>query len=119
MPYLTILLTALVGLNIWIAIEVRSENESLQDALVQNCERSGNPLREGVVNVLLGQVHSKEHEIQKSRETDITKFFPSVPEEELLEAIENKNLEIEKEIDNSRELISTIKPQDCSEVYIK
>jgi hypothetical protein len=84
--------------------QVNQFASELHEGLVENCNKNGNPLREGVSQLL-------EKEIKTSQNTELLKqFFPQVQ----LATVERL---IEEENEERRKILREIEPVDCATQY--
>ncbi len=102
MPYLVIVLTLVLVLNLVAVAETQSFATQLRNGLVASCEKNGNPLREAVQRMLREQ-------IQRSEKTPAS-FFPNIPR-----AVFNKLIADQTAAD--RATIRRIRPLNCASLY--
>lgn len=96
MPYLVVVLTLVLVLNVYFVSQLRN-------GLVTSCEKNGNPLREAVQGML-------REEIGRSNSPQIKAFFPQIPPSEL------KRL-IAEQVAADEATIHEITPVDCAAQY--
>jgi hypothetical protein len=96
MPYLVVVLTLVLLLNVYFVSQLR-------DGLVTSCEKNGNPLREAVQGML-------REEIARSNSPQIKTLFPQIPAGELEHLID-------KQVVADEATIYEITPVDCGAQY--
>lgn len=105
MPFLTVMISAILLLTIIQTLENKTFSEELRNGIVANCEQNGNKLRE------VSQVRIKEEIKQTNEEIPLFKrLFPNFPEKELENLIKVANKNREREL-------KEIMPIDCTKVY--
>lgn len=96
-----------VGLVVWISVRESSVAHKLQEAQVETCETSGNPIRETLSEIL-------EEQIKESHSPFVGKL------EEALELSHNEVEEIISAQNKQREKrLKQIKPYDCEQLFEK
>ena len=119
MPYLVVMLTLTSIVSVIIVIELKTESEHREDTLIENCEKNGNPLREGVRKLYQNEIKNLDNKIKRSHEVDYEKLFSNsgyTPEEfkKLLKESEEETIE---ELSDAQDLYNEIHPVICKEQF--
>lgn len=106
LPYLVVILTLIVLLTGYIAIETRQN-------LINNCKENGNPLRIAVSKVLNNQAKKLDKELAQSYAVNYKELFPKYDPVKLEELIAKNRKEIKEEKKSIAHLIYVNRPIDC------
>lgn len=94
------------ALVVVIAVREGEYVEAIHEAVIENCETNGNPLRHAVQNVLREEIKQSENKEL------IGEIFPQIPEKRLEELIDES-------VARKQETIRRIAPVNCGKAYNK
>ena len=116
-----VLLLAVGGITIFLLAHKTTTNADfateLRDAQVQNCEDSGNPLREAEIEDLNEGIEDLNEEIVSVDDPRLPKLFPGTPRTVIEDLVHEGNQKARRKIAKKEVRLTKIQPVDCSDKY--
>jgi hypothetical protein len=116
-----VLLLAVGGITVFVLAHKTTNNadfaKELRDAQVQNCEDSGNPLREAEIEDLNEGIEDQNESIVSVDDPRLPQLFPNVAPGVIEELVHEGNQKARRKIAKKEERLTKIQPVNCSDKY--